>query len=152
MCTSSATSKAQEESSVRQEKNLWGRYLSTERMVYRTFVLRTVFEANLTIGKLERFKNVLNTKGDQNPNIGHASNLVSDYIGLIKNEEKEKIKKIIKDIYKEYFTIFDNSPIGDDAKAIAIRLVNKKIKKVRNLIILIKLYRKKLNIQRLDLY
>ena len=47
--------------------------------------------------QLERFKNALDTKGDSNPSISYISSLFSNHIGLIKNKEKEKIKKIIED-------------------------------------------------------
>ena len=41
--------------------------------------------------QLQLFKLVLDTKGDLNPNIGYASNLVSDHITLLKKKEKEKM-------------------------------------------------------------
>ena len=91
------------------------------------------------MGQLQNFKDALNAKGDPCPDIGHASNLVSDCVGIIKKEEKEKMRKLIKECHEVFSATFNGSPIGDDAEAIAIRLVHRKTKKVIDIITSIKL-------------
>ena len=86
-----------EDSSVRQDNDLRGKGLKTEDVVCRTFVLKMAFQSNMTMGQLQPFKPALDAKGDPNPSIGHASNLVSDLIALLKKEEKEKMRQIIQD-------------------------------------------------------
>lgn len=135
---------AREDSTNRQENDSRGKTLSSECMVHRSFALKKVFESDIAMGQLHIFKDALNAKGDTYPDVGNASHLVSDHISIIKQEEKEKMRKLIEDCYDEYSVTFDGSPIGDDAEAIALRLVHRKTKKAIDVIISIKLYGKKL--------
>ena len=129
----------------RNENNLRGKTLTTEEMVYRSHVLRTALIANMTMGQLQLFKPALDAKGDTNPNIGHSSNLISDHLAQVLKKEKELIRNEINESYDEFAVTIDGSPIGDDAEAISLRLVNKNTKKVKDFIISIKLHKKKLN-------
>ena len=114
-------------------------------MVHKLHVLRIALQGNITMVQLQLFKPALDAKGDTNPNIGHTSNLISDHIALVRKEEKDFICNEINASYDKFAVTIDGSPIGDDAEAISLRLVSKKTKMVKDYIIFIKLYRKKLN-------
>ena len=97
------------------------------------------------MGQLQLFKPALDAKGEINPTLGHSSNLVSDCIGSMLNDEKGFIRKKIAESYKEFSTTIDGSPIGNDAEAMSLRLVNKKTKKVSENLMSVKMYGKKLD-------
>ena len=111
--------------------------------VYRTFVLKTSLKANLSMGQLQRMIPALDAKGGLKPDLGHTSNLVSDYIRNVKSDMKKDVTRIINESYKEFTLTIDGSPVGDDAEAICIRLIRKKNLKVIDLLLSLKLYNQK---------
>ena len=140
-----AIDNAIEESTMRRDNNLRGKSSTADEIMYRKFVLKTAMQANLSMGQLQLFKPALDAKGELIPNLGHASNLVSDYAGSLLKEEKASIMKKISDSYREFSTTIDGSPIGNDAEAMSLRLVNKRTKKVSENLISVKLHAKKLD-------
>ena len=145
VATTAALSQAHQEANVRNENNLRGRTNTLSDIIYRKYILKTALQANLSMGQLQIFSPALDAKGNINPNIGHASNLCSDYIGPVRSDERKLIKDMIGESYKEFSLTVDGSPIGNDAEAITLRLVNKITKKVSDVIISVKLYGKKLD-------
>lgn len=144
VCSEAAASAAKQDSANRQENDLCGKTFGAECSAYRSFILKKAFESNLAIGQLHNFKDALNAKDDAYSEMGHASNLVSDHIGAIKLEEKEKMRKLIEECCDACSVTFDRSPARDDAKAISLRLAHRATKKVINVIASVKLHGKKL--------
>ena len=94
---------------------------------------------------MQIFKPMLNTKGKSNPAIGHASNIVLDYVPSVRKEKRDFMQKKINESYSEFPIIIDGSPVGNDAEAILLRSMKKKTKIVSDNLILLKIYSKKLN-------
>ena len=119
-----AINNAIEESTVRRENNLRRKSSTADAIMYRKFVLKIAMQANLSMGQLQIFKPALDAKGELIPNLGHTSNLVSDYAGSLLKEEKASIMKKISESYRKFSATIDGSPIGNDAEAMLLRLVN----------------------------
>ena len=128
--TNTTVSAAEGDLTARQESNLRGNCLSAEMNMHRKFILKMAFKANMTMGQLQIFKPALDAKGPILPSVGHASNLVSDYVTAIQKEEKDKIRLKTSESYEQFSVTIDGSPIGNDAQAMSIRLVSKKNKRV----------------------
>ena len=79
---------------------------------------------------MQLFNPALDAKGELIPNLGDMSNLVSDHVDSLLNEEKTVIVKRISENHREFSTTVDSSLIGNDAEAMSLCLVNLKTKKL----------------------
>ena len=95
------------------------------------------------MGILERFKPALMLNGSMS--IGNATDLPRMLSSAVIEKEISKLKMLLDECYPFFSTVSDGSPGGADAECLIVRAVDRKTHCIRQVLISVRLYDKKLS-------
>jgi hypothetical protein len=127
-----------------EELNLAGKTVSPECKTYRIEALRKCYQANMSIGMLEKFQGFVDQHSRPGLSIGCAKDLARTIGPVLLIDEMKRLRDIMQGCYPEFATISDGTPAGAEIEAVKVRMVQRQDYKIIEVLVKIKLYARKL--------
>jgi hypothetical protein len=127
-----------------EELNLAGKTVSPECKTYRIEALRKCYQANMSIGILEKFQPLVDQHSRPGLSIGFAKDLARTIGPVLLIDEMKQLRDKMQGCYPEFATISDGTPAGAEIEAIKVQMVQRHDYQIIEVLVKIKLYARKL--------